>query len=133
MNVLKIVLHVDITSCPCPHINSGNKFVTCVGITAAEVHPVKESSHPETKSENGEDDVPHQPAAPMTSSTFIPLQRIVVSVKHTKQPNPMVMREGWMVHYTNKSTVVSMDKCVLPCIVRKFHMLDDTYVLGSLF
>ncbi|XP_065920713.1 serine/threonine-protein kinase D3-like [Dysidea avara] len=75
------------------------------GVTAAEVHPVKEPSRPEAKNEDGEDEVPHQPAAPMASSTFIPLQRIVVSVKHTKQPNPMVMREGWMVHYTNKSTV----------------------------
>ena len=72
------------------------------------MHPVKEPSRPEAKNEDGEDEVPHQPAAPMASSTFIPLQRIVVSVKHTKQPNPMVMREGWMVHYTNKSTVVSM-------------------------
>lgn len=62
----------------------------------------------EVKSEKAEDEVQHhQQAAPMSSSTFIPLQRIVVSVKHTKQPNnPMVMREGWMVHYTNKSTVV---------------------------
>ena len=60
------------------------------------------------KTHEAEDDTRHhQQAAPMTSSTFIPLQRIVVSVKHTKQPNnPMVMREGWMVHYTNKSTVV---------------------------
>ena len=62
----------------------------------------------EVKSEEAEDDTRrHQQAAPMTSSSFIPLQRIVVSVKHTKQPNnPMVMRDGWMVHYTNKSTVV---------------------------
>jgi len=63
----------------------------------------------EVKTGEAEDEVPHhhQQAAPMSSSTFIPLQRIVVSVKHTKQPNnPMVMREGWMVHYTNKSTVV---------------------------
>lgn len=81
---------------------------SCTGVTTAEVNSLKETARMvEVKNEEAEDDMRHhQQAAPMSSSTFIPLQRIVVSVKHTKQPNPMVMREGWMVHYTNKSTLV---------------------------
>ncbi|XP_031555921.1 serine/threonine-protein kinase D3-like [Actinia tenebrosa] len=37
-----------------------------------------------------------------TSSTYIPLQRIVVSVKHTKRKASKVLKQGWMVHFTNK-------------------------------
>ena len=103
--------------------------VTHVGVAAVEVHPVKEPSHPEAKSEDGEDEVPRQPAAPMASSTFIPLQRIVVSVKHTKQPNPMVMREGWMVHYTNKSTVVSVHECMSLCACKLLSIFTSTHVV----
>uniref|UniRef100_A0AC34RB16 Protein kinase C n=1 Tax=Panagrolaimus sp. JU765 TaxID=591449 RepID=A0AC34RB16_9BILA len=35
-------------------------------------------------------------------SQNIPLQRIVMSKKQTKRPNNKVIREGWMVHYTDK-------------------------------
>ena len=91
----------------------------CTGVTNAEVHPLKETARlVEVKNDEAEDNSRHhQQAAPMSSSTFIPLQRIVVSVKHTKQPNnPMVMRDGWMVHYTNKSTVVRMCVCACVCV-----------------
>ncbi|KAG8180693.1 hypothetical protein JTE90_006251 [Oedothorax gibbosus] len=36
------------------------------------------------------------------SSNNIPLQRIVQSVKHTKGKNYKVLKEGWLVHHTNK-------------------------------
>ena len=38
----------------------------------------------------------------MDSSANIPLMRIVQSVKHTKRRGSKVLKEGWMVHYTNK-------------------------------
>lgn len=37
-----------------------------------------------------------------TMSNYIPLQRIVVSVKHTKRKGSKVLKQGWMVHFTNK-------------------------------
>jgi len=37
-----------------------------------------------------------------TMSNNIPLQRIVVSVKHTKRKGSKVLKQGWMVHFTNK-------------------------------
>jgi len=37
-----------------------------------------------------------------SDSQYIPLQRIVMSKKQTKRPNNKVIREGWMVHYTDK-------------------------------
>uniref|UniRef100_A0AAY3ZZV4 Serine/threonine-protein kinase n=1 Tax=Denticeps clupeoides TaxID=299321 RepID=A0AAY3ZZV4_9TELE len=43
-------------------------------------------------------------AAPSTSSN-IPLMRVVQSVKHTKRKNSGVMKEGWLVHYTSKDTL----------------------------
>lgn len=39
---------------------------------------------------------------PMPSSANIPLMRIVQSVKHTKRRNGQVIKEGWLVHFTNK-------------------------------
>ncbi|XP_026194768.1 serine/threonine-protein kinase D1-like isoform X4 [Anabas testudineus] len=40
-----------------------------------------------------------------TTSNNIPLMRVVQSVKHTKRKSSNVMKEGWMVHYTNKDTL----------------------------
>ncbi|XP_067336646.1 serine/threonine-protein kinase D1 isoform X5 [Channa argus] len=42
--------------------------------------------------------------SPSTSNN-IPLMRVVQSVKHTKRKSSNVMKEGWMVHYTNKDTL----------------------------
>lgn len=39
-----------------------------------------------------------------SSSNNIPLMRIVQSVKHTKRPSK-VLKEGWMVHFTNKDSM----------------------------
>ncbi|XP_078676043.1 serine/threonine-protein kinase D1-like isoform X6 [Branchiostoma floridae x Branchiostoma belcheri] len=38
-------------------------------------------------------------------SNNIPLQRIVQSVKHTKRRSSKVLKEGWMVHFTNKDNM----------------------------
>lgn len=45
------------------------------------------------------------PPSPSTSNN-IPLMRVVQSVKHTKRKSSNVMKEGWMVHYTSKDTLV---------------------------
>lgn len=42
----------------------------------------------------------------MDSSSNIPLMRIVQSVKHTKRRGSKVLKEGWMVHFTNKDSTV---------------------------
>jgi hypothetical protein len=43
-----------------------------------------------------------------TPSNNIPLMRIVQSVKHTKKKGgSKVVKEGWMVHSTNKDKSVS--------------------------
>lgn len=42
-----------------------------------------------------------------TQSNNIPLMRIVQSVKHRKGRGSQVLKEGWMVHFTNKETSVS--------------------------
>lgn len=41
-------------------------------------------------------------------SANIPLQRIVQSVKHTKRRGSKVIKEGWLVHFTNKDRVVCL-------------------------
>ena len=50
----------------------------------------------------------HNLAEPADSADNIKLQRVTgVSVRHTKPPPASVIKEGWMVHYTNKSILVS--------------------------
>uniref|UniRef100_A0A4W6DG38 Serine/threonine-protein kinase n=1 Tax=Lates calcarifer TaxID=8187 RepID=A0A4W6DG38_LATCA len=41
---------------------------------------------------------------PSTSSN-IPLMRVVQSIKHTKRKSSTVVKEGWMVHYTNRDNL----------------------------
>ena len=41
-----------------------------------------------------------------TSSSNIPLMRIVQSVKHIKRRPSKVLKEGWIVHYTDKDRTV---------------------------
>lgn len=57
---------------------------------------------PHTDQENNEDDRP-RPDSPSTSNN-IPLMRIVQSVKYSKRPSK-VLKEGWMVHFTNKDSM----------------------------
>ncbi|XP_063079224.1 serine/threonine-protein kinase D3-like isoform X5 [Engraulis encrasicolus] len=42
--------------------------------------------------------------SPSTSSN-IPLMRVVQSIKHTKRRSSTVVREGWMVHYTSRDNL----------------------------
>ena len=42
-----------------------------------------------------------------TPSNNIPLMRIVQSVKHTKRRGSKVLKEGWMVHFTNRDPMVN--------------------------
>uniref|UniRef100_A0A3B4Y7J8 Protein kinase D1 n=1 Tax=Seriola lalandi dorsalis TaxID=1841481 RepID=A0A3B4Y7J8_SERLL len=49
------------------------------------------------------------PCSPSTSNN-IPLMRVVQSVKHTKRKSSNVMKEGWMVHYTSKDTLLVRDR-----------------------
>lgn len=39
-------------------------------------------------------------------SANIPLMRVVQSVRHTTRRSSMAIKEGWMVHYSNKDTLV---------------------------
>lgn len=49
---------------------------------------------------------PQKPSVASSPSANIPLQRIVQSVKHTKKRNGKGLKEGWMVHFTNKDRTV---------------------------
>jgi len=44
------------------------------------------------------------------TSSNIPLMRVVQSVKHTKRTaeGTKLLRDGWMVHYTNHDNTVSL-------------------------
>nr|XP_023663836.1 serine/threonine-protein kinase D3 isoform X3 [Paramormyrops kingsleyae] len=50
------------------------------------------------------DEEPVKTISPSTSSN-IPLMRVVQSVKHTKRRSSTVVREGWMVHYTSRDNL----------------------------
>lgn len=43
-----------------------------------------------------------------TSANNIPLMRLVQSFKHTKRKDTkLINKEGWMIHYTNRDSMVS--------------------------
>ena len=64
----------------------------------------EEPSGEDTTSNEGSE---HSPASRHDSTDNIRLQRVTgVSMRHTKPPPVSVMKEGWMVHYTNKSSQV---------------------------
>lgn len=41
-----------------------------------------------------------------STSTNIPLMRVVQSIKHTKRKSSTVVKEGWMVHCTSRDNLV---------------------------
>lgn len=45
-------------------------------------------------------------SASSSPSANIPLMRIVQSVKHTKKRDGKAIKEGWLVHFTNKDKTV---------------------------
>ncbi|XP_064603688.1 serine/threonine-protein kinase D3-like isoform X2 [Liolophura sinensis] len=56
-----------------------------------------------SQDDNEDSDPPKPPLSP-TQSSNIPLMRVVQSVRHTKRAGTKVLKEGWMVHYTNKDS-----------------------------
>lgn len=59
----------------------------------------------QTNDVESQDDEPKLLAASPTSSSNIPVMRICASVRQTRRPNAKVLKEGWMVHYTNKDNM----------------------------
>lgn len=49
---------------------------------------------------------PERPTVTSSPSANIPLMRIVQSIKHTKRRNGQAIKEGWLVHFTNKEKLV---------------------------
>lgn len=45
-------------------------------------------------------------SASSSPSANIPLMRIVQSVKHTKKRDGKAIKEGWLVHFTNKDKTI---------------------------
>ncbi|XP_055351317.1 serine/threonine-protein kinase D1-like [Paramacrobiotus metropolitanus] len=41
----------------------------------------------------------------VTQSTNIPVQRVVQSIRHTKRQDQTPLKEGWLIHFTNKDTM----------------------------
>ncbi|XP_063918524.1 serine/threonine-protein kinase D3 isoform X4 [Zophobas morio] len=72
-------------------LNGANKYI--------EVIPVHDDDN---------DSIPSRNSCSSSSSPSanIPLQRIVQSVKHTKRRGSKVIKEGWLVHFTNKDRMV---------------------------
>ncbi|XP_063918523.1 serine/threonine-protein kinase D3 isoform X3 [Zophobas morio] len=68
-------------------LNGANKYI--------EVIPVHDDDN---------DSIPSSSSS--SPSANIPLQRIVQSVKHTKRRGSKVIKEGWLVHFTNKDRMV---------------------------
>ncbi|XP_076835328.1 serine/threonine-protein kinase D3 isoform X1 [Brachyhypopomus gauderio] len=60
--------------------------------------------YPFADQEKDEEPVKTPQISPSTS-TNIPLMRVVQSIKHTKRRSSTVVREGWMVHYTSRDNL----------------------------
>ncbi|XP_045453217.1 serine/threonine-protein kinase D1 [Melitaea cinxia] len=69
------------------------------------------NNHEEEDEEPQRDTVPERAANKPSSSSSspsanIPLMRIVQSVKHTKKKDGQWLKEGWLVHFTNKDKTI---------------------------
>ncbi|XP_047677343.1 serine/threonine-protein kinase D3 isoform X5 [Tachysurus fulvidraco] len=60
--------------------------------------------YPFSDQEKDEEPVKAPQISPSTS-TNIPLMRVVQSIKHTKRRSSTMVREGWMVHYTSRDNL----------------------------
>ena len=66
-------------------------------------------------------------------SDNIKLQRVTgVSFRHTKAPPASVLKEGWLVHYTNKSNIVSLSVCLSVSLSTCLPVCLPAYLLVSL-
>ncbi|XP_055879880.1 serine/threonine-protein kinase D1-like isoform X5 [Biomphalaria glabrata] len=61
----------------------------------------EDGNYPLQEDDEAEDMETKPPLSPIDSSN-IPLMRVVQSVKHTKRAGSRVLKEGWMVHFTDK-------------------------------
>ncbi len=61
-------------------------------------------------------------------SNNIPLMRIVQSVKHTKRRGSNVLKEGWMIHYTNKDPTVRCKKSLLVSSLIAHVLIHDAVI-----
>ncbi|KAL8614588.1 hypothetical protein ACOMHN_049401 [Nucella lapillus] len=52
--------------------------------------------------EDNAEDLEQKPPLSPTESSNIPLMRVVQSIKHTKRAGSKTIKEGWMVHFTDK-------------------------------
>ena len=73
-------------------------------------------------------------------SCNIPLQRVVQSVRNTKGKTGTVLREGWMVHYTNRDNLVAIHIALisqLPKLCMKIrilmHRIFNFYFVDAFF
>ncbi|KAK3600915.1 hypothetical protein CHS0354_013295 [Potamilus streckersoni] len=68
---------------------------------------ISEVPEDEPLDENDNDNDEHERKPPLspTQSSNIPLMRVVQSVKHTKKQGSRVLKEGWMVHCTDKDSM----------------------------
>ncbi|KAI0212920.1 Serine/threonine-protein kinase D3 [Lamellibrachia satsuma] len=55
--------------------------------------------------EEDDEDSDHKPPLSPNESNNIPLMRVVQSVKNTKRAGSNIIREGWMVHFTNRDNL----------------------------
>ena len=70
-------------------------------------------------------------------SNNIPLMRVVQSVKNTKRAGSNIIREGWMVHFTNRDNLVSVGRMVhftnrdsLVSVGRMVHFTNRDYLIN---
>lgn len=68
---------------------------------------LEEAELPSPTSSDGE-----LPNLSPTSSSNIPLQRVIQSVKHTKRKASKVLKQGWVIHFTNKDMQVRLRNCL---------------------
>ncbi|XP_069765549.1 serine/threonine-protein kinase D1 isoform X2 [Narcine bancroftii] len=83
----------------------------------------EEAAMSSVNSENGfpgDDDPSRMLSDPLASN--IPLMRVVQSVKQTKRRSSMTVKEGWLVHYSNRDTLRKRHYWRLDCkCITLFH------------
>ena len=80
--------------------------------TNGQMPAVIEESEPSISSDTASSREKIAPEEP-ESSSYIPLQRVIVTMQYSKQNNATVLMEGWMVHYTQRNPVVSCNLLLL--------------------
>ncbi|KAK2181714.1 hypothetical protein NP493_385g03033 [Ridgeia piscesae] len=69
------------------------------------VDDLETSQSPSGDQEEDDEDSDHKPPLSPNESNNIPLMRVVQSVKNTKRAGSNIIREGWMVHFTNRDNL----------------------------